>query len=186
MTVSLARRHALRLVLLSGASLATACTVRSGGGTTSVTLDIARLVTDGRSILSALNGALSIPAVFMVLGTNLAIAQASLSAAQLALTEIEALAGNTLTVSIDTTRVQTLVVTLLSDAQSILALIQGVVPQLTASMPTATANDLASLVAAVVTLVPLVQLAAGLATALPGAAPLDESQARAIAARYAR
>lgn len=179
------RRSLLRLALLSGGAMLAACTATRNGTITTVTLDAARIVTDGRAVLGALDGVLAIPAVAASLGANLATAKAALDAAGLALSEIQTLTGGAVTVSIDTARVQTLVTSLLGDVQSVLGPLQGALPSLPAAL-SALATELSTVIDAVRTLIPLLQLAAGLVGSPPAAPPMTETQALAIAARAAR
>ena len=179
------RRSLLRLAMLSGSAMLAACAVTQNGSITTVTLDTARIVTDGRAIVGALDGVLAIPAIATLLDANLVTAEAALHAADLALSEIQDLTGGAVTVSIDTARVQTLVMSLLGDVQSVLGLLQGALPSLPAAL-SVVATELSTAIDAVRTLIPLVQLAAGLVGSAPAAPSMTEAQALAIAARAAR
>lgn len=167
------RRNILRLALLGGVVGVAGCTLSHTGTTTIATLDVSRLLLDGRGIVAALKAALVLPGVAILLGDKMAVAEATLAAAGLAMDEIAQLVGGTVTVSIDTARVQALVLSLLGDAQTVLALLQMTPAANTAALPT----QLSGLIAAAATLVPLVQQAAGLAGAPPRLAPMSEAEA---------
>ncbi len=176
------RRSMLRLAMLSGAAMLAGCTVVRNGTITTVTIDTGRVVTDGRAIIGALGGVLLVPGVAALLGANLVTAEAALQAATLSLNEIRSLTGGAVTVAIDTARLRTLVASLLADVQSVVVLLQGVLPSLP-DKPSAVASELAEVIASVQTLIPLVQLAAGLSGARPDTLPMTEARALAIAAR---
>ncbi len=177
----LSRRQMLRLSALGGAGLVVACTTTQGGGTTTATIDVATIVTDGQAILSAISAALLAPTVILLLGANYGTAEAALAAAQLVLTEIESLTGGTVTVSLDVTKVQSLVVSMLADSQTALSLLQGVLGRLPGSEATTTGNAIAAALA----LIPIVQLAAGLAVGRVVSA-MSEAQALAVVRRGGR
>lgn len=181
-TPILSRRQMLRLSVLGGAGLVAACTTTQSGGTTTATIDVDTIVTDSQAILSAISAALLAPAVIALLGPNYATAAAALAAAQLVLGEIKTLTGGTVTVSLDVVRVQSLVVSLLADSQTALALLQGVTGRLPGSEATTTGNA----VAAALVLVPIVQLAAGLAAGRGVAGPMSEAEALAVIRRAGR
>lgn len=172
------RRSLLRMALAGGVAVLGGCTLSQSGTVTTATIDVARVVADGRAIVATLKGALAIPGVAAMLAANFAVAEAALAAAGLVMDEIVQLTGGTtVSVSIDTARLQTLVLSLLADAQTVLALLQTPSGRITA-VP----NGLATLIAAAATLVPLVQLAAGLSAAPPRSAPMSEAAALRIAA----
>lgn len=173
----LSRRHLLRLSAVGAGGLLAGCTVtRGGGGVTAITIDTARLVTDAQAILSALSAILAAPTVIVALGADYAAAQAALLAAQGLIAEIRALTGGSVTVTVDTARLQSLVTSLLGDAQTVLNLVLGVDRQLTG----VAATRIGDYVAAALALIPVVQAAADLA-AVPSAAAMSEAQALAIA-----
>lgn len=182
MTHSLSRRRLLSLSTVGGATLLGACTVIHAGGTGTATLDVERIVVDSKAILSAVSAALLIASLVTALGPNYAIAQAALLAAQGTLSEIEALTGGSVTVILDKTKLQTLVVSLLSDLQTALTLMQAAVVTMTGSVVT----TIATYISAALSLIPIVQIAAGLVTARPRSGLMSESQALAVAAAAAR
>ncbi len=182
LTSSLSRRQMLRLSALGGAGLIAACTTTHNGGTTTATIDVTTIVRDGQAIVSAISAALLSPTVIALLGVNYGTAEAALVAAQLVLGEIETLTGGTVTVSLDVTKVQSLVVSMLSDSQTALALVQGVLGRLPGSEATSTGNA----VAAALALIPIVQLAAGLATGRTVTGSMTEAQALAVIRRSGR
>lgn len=177
MTPMLSRRRLLSLSAIGGTALLAACTVSTSGGTTTATLDVAQIVTDSKAILSALSAALMAPTLIVALGANYATAEAALLAAQAVLSEIELLTNGSITVTIDRTRLQSLVTTLLADAQTVLALVQGVALKLTGAVATQVGDS----IAAVLTLISFVQIAAGLASVRPAVALMTEAQALAVA-----
>jgi hypothetical protein len=184
MIQSLSRRHLLHLSAFGGAGLLAACTTIHSGGVTTATIDVARVVSDSQAILSTISAALLAPGLIALLGPNYATAQAALVAAQLVLSEIEAFTGSsgTISVSTDTTKIQALVVSLLSDAQTALALVQGVLGKL----PGSEAMTAGNAIAAALALIPMVQLAAGLAGTRSVAGPMSEAQALAVAKQLGR
>lgn len=174
------RRKLLRLALLFSAAAAAGCTVSHTGTLTTATIDIDRLLLDGRAIVATLRGALAVPGVAALLGANLSVAEAALAAATLAMDEIARLAGGgSVTLAVDTAHLQALVLSLLGDAQSVLALLQ----MASGGGTTAAPGELSTLVAAAASLVPLVQRAAGLATVPAGATPMSEAEALRLAGR---
>ena len=177
----LSRRRLLSLSALGTGSLLAGCTVSHGGGTTTVTINTARLVTDSQAILSALSAILLAPSVIVALGANYVTAQAALVAAQAVMAEIQTLTGGSVAVTLNTARLQSLVTSLLSDAQTVLNLVLGIDRTLTGEAATRIGNC----VAAALVLIPAVQVAADLAAA-PAAAPaipgtMSEAEALAIA-----
>ena len=181
-TFVLSRRQMLRLSVLGGAGIASACTTVRGGGTTTATIDVNTVVTDSQAILSAISAALLAPPVIALLGPNYATAAAALAAAQLVLVEIRTLTGGTVTVPLDVVKLQSLVVSLLADSQTALALLQGVMGKLPGSEAATTGNA----VAAALVLIPIVQLAAGLAAGRKVVGPMNEAEALAVIRRAGR
>ncbi len=179
MTCMISRRQ---LLSLSAAGLLAACTTTTQGGSTTATLDVAKIVADSTAILSGLSSLLTMPAVIIALGVHYAAAEAALVAAQVALAEIEKLTNGSISVTVDTSTVQPLVTTLLSDVQTVLALVQGALATMTGSA----AARVADAVSAVLALIPFVRLAAGFAGAMPAAGAMDEQQALAALRRDAR
>ncbi len=181
-TSILSRRQMLQLSVLGGAGILGACTTTHSGGTTTATLDVATIVTDSQAILSAISAALLAPTVIALLGPNYATAAAALAAAQLVLGEINTLTGGSVTVSLDVVKVQSLVVSLLADSQTALALLQGVLGRLPGSEATTTGNA----VAAALVLIPIVQLAAGLTAGRKVVGSMNEAEALAVIRRAGR
>ncbi len=174
-TAPSSRRAILRSALLGAAALGVAaCTVSHGGTVITATLDVNRLLTDGQAIVSALDTALLIPGVAALLGANLVTAEAALAAAGAAMAELKTLAGNSVSVSIDTARIQALAASLLSDARTVLSLLHGLAPA------TAVTSRLALLVAASTTLMPLVEQAAGLSAAMSASVGPAMTEAEAL------
>ena len=172
----MSRRDLLSFSVIGAGGLLGGCTVTRGGGTTTVTIDTARLVTDGQAILSALSAILAAPSVILALGANDLTAQAALLAARAVMAEIEVLTGGSVTVTVDTARLQALVTSLLGDAQTVLNLVMGVDRSLSGSAATRIGNY----VAAALALIPVVQVTAGLVSAPPPAA-MSEDDALAVA-----
>jgi hypothetical protein len=177
--MTLTRRRAL-----IGASLAmpvaliAGCTVASSGGVSTVTIDVARIVTDGKAIIASVSAAALIPAVSTLLGANLLTVQTALAAANASLSEIQSLTGGSVVLSADTSKVQTLVTSLLADAQTALSIVQGVIAGLTGAI----ATKVQTYIAATLALLPFVQIAAGLTAARVGSvSTMTEAQALAVA-----
>lgn len=178
----LSRRRLLSLSAAGGAGLLGACTLIREGGSTTATLDVARVVTDSKAILAALSAALLVTSLVTALGPNYAVVQAVLLSAQGTLSEIETLTGGSVTVIVDTTKLQTLVISLLGDVQTALALVQSAVAMMTGNV----ATTVGTYIAAVLSLIPFVQTAAGLLTAASRPGLMSEAQALAIAHRAGR
>ncbi len=178
----LSRRQMLQLSVLGGAGLAAACTTTHSGGTTTATIDVDTIVTDSQAILSAISAALLAPTVIALLGPSYGTAAAALAAAQLVLGEIKTLTGGSVTVSLDVVKVQSLVVSMLADSQTALALLQGVLGKLPGSEATTTGNAIAAALA----LIPIVQLAAGLTAGRNVVSAMSEAQALAVVRRGGR
>ena len=176
-----ARRRQL-LKMLGGGGLAAllgACAISKGGGTTTATIDVKRIVTDSSAIIAAVTAALTAPALIAALGpAKVVAAEAALTAANGALAAIEQLTGGTVVLSVDTSKLQALVTSLLADAQTALTIVQGVVSGLTGAVATQVANY----VSAALSLIPFVQLAASLSSSFAhGVAIMDEDRAIAVA-----
>ena len=170
----MSRRRLLSLSALGAGVLLGGCTVTRGGGTTTVTINTAKLVTDAQAILSALAAILIAPSVILALGPNYVTAQAALVAARATVAEIEALTGGSVTVTLDTTRLQALVTSLLGDAQTVLNLALGV----DRTLPGDAATQVGNYVAAALALIPVVQVTVGLVST---SAPVSMSETEALA-----
>jgi hypothetical protein len=179
--MTLTRRRALfGAAFAMPAVLLGACAVTSSGSTTTVTIDVTRIVTDGKAIIASVQAASLIPAVSALLGPNLLAVQTALAAANASLSEIETLTGGTVVLATDTSRVQALATSLLADAQTALSIVQGVLVHLSGTVVT----QVQTYVSAALALLPFVQLAAGLSSARVGSVGLmTEQQALAVAAR---
>ncbi len=153
---ALARRSFLSSSALMSVALLGACAITSNGGTTTGTLDVTRITTDGQAIVAALEALVVAPAIVVLLGPKVAVASAAFAAASAALTEIQTITGGTVTASIDTAKVKALVASLLDDAKTVVGLVQGVLPNLSGPL----AEQVGNYVAAVQTLLPFVALAA--------------------------
>ena len=173
----MSRRRLLSLSATGAGSLLAGCTITHGTGTTTVTINTTKLVTDAEAILSALSAILQAPSVIMALGINYAAAQAALAAAQALMVEIQALTGGSINVTINTAKLQSLVTSLLSDAQMVLNLVLGIDRKLTGEA----ATKVGDYVAAALALIPMVQAAADLVdqSAAP-VATMSEEDALAI------
>lgn len=172
----MSRRRLLSLSTIGAGSLLAGCTITRGTGTTAVTINTAKLVTDGQAILSALSAILAAPSVIVALGVNYVAARAALVAAQAIMAEMQALTGGSVTVTVDTTRLQSLVTSLLSDAQTVLNLVLSVDHTLVGEA----ATRIGDYVAAALALIPVMQVTADLVATSPAAA-MSEAQALAIA-----
>jgi hypothetical protein len=175
------RRNLLRASALTvvGTALA-ACSIFSStttNGVTTVTIDTARVSTDGSAILTAISAVLMAPSIIVLLGPNLLTAQAALAAAQLALSQFTAMTGPSVTLALDTTKAQALIASFAGDVSQILTLVQP----LTAKLKGTTATAIGNYVAATMTLLPLVQLAAALSATGATKTSMTEQQALAVA-----
>ena len=91
------------LLLTSPAMLLAACTVTKNGSSTTITIDTHKVDTNGTAILQALNSVLAAPSIAILLGPNLAIAEAAVVAAQAALAAFDSLTGGSLSATYDPT-----------------------------------------------------------------------------------
>jgi hypothetical protein len=172
----MSRRRLLSMSTIGAAGLLAACTMTTGGGSTTVTLDVAKIVTNSEAMLSALSAVLMVPTVIIALGVNYAAAEAALTAAQATLAEIEALTNGSITVTANTARLQALVTSLLNDAQTALALVQNVATALTGAVATQVTNA----VSAILVLIPFVRMAAGFPAVQPVVGAMSEQQALSV------
>ena len=172
----MSRRRLLSMSVLGAGGLLGGCTVTRGGGTTTVTINTAKLVTDAQAILSALAAILIAPSVILALGPNYVTAQAALVAAKAAVAEIEALTGGSVAVTLDTAQLQAPVTSLLGDAQMVLNLVLGI----DRTLPGDAATRIGNYVAATLALIPVVQVTVGLVST-PAPAAMSETDALAIA-----
>ena len=179
MTVPSDRRRFLHLAAVAGAGAAlTACSVISSGGTSTVSIDVGKITTDGKAMIAAVAAVLAVPAVIALLGpADIIIAETALASAATALANIQTLTGGTIVLSADTTKVQALVTSLLADVQTALLLVQTVVGNLVGATATTVANS----VAAALALIAFVQLAASLSSSH---ATSMMSEDHAVAAAY--
>lgn len=170
------RRSAITLGSASGLGLIgllSACTSKTVNGITTVTIDVDRVNTDGNAMISALSAILLTPQMVVALGPNLVIAQAALVAAKLALQQFDTQTKGKLTLTTNTTTAVALIGSLISDAQTILALVQGSLSSLT----TAVANRVTYYVTPAIALVSFLQIAVGLAGAKGVTPPMGEADA---------
>lgn len=181
---ALSRRAALQAILplaALSASLA-ACGVFSSSttnGVTTVTVDTARLNTDGQAIVTMATTILSDPLIASALGTNVMVAQDLLAAASATMLKIAAVTNGKASTSIDVSSVQAFVTTFLADINQIVSLVMAVMPGVISGV---VVNKVQTYLTAISTLVPLVQLAVALATPaaiVPG--KMTEAQAVALA-----
>lgn len=175
------RRRALLSSALAGAgALLAACTVTSGNGTATVTIDVAKIHTDGAAIIAAIAALVNMPPLAAALGPNLLIANGALTAAQAALAQFDAMTSGSLSLSVDTTQATNLVNSLITDAQTVLSVIQPVTP----SIPGTVGTTVTNYVQAILTLIPFVQAAVAVTSASAAKAiktPMTEAQALQIA-----
>lgn len=165
------------ILALTPAALLAACVTTSGSITT-LTLDTAKIDTDGSAIITALGTVLSAPSIMVLLGADLVPAQAALAAAKLALSQFDALTKGSVSISVDTSQAKALITSLIADAQTILSLVQSIMP----NVPSGTLlTTIGNYVAAVLTLIPLIQLAIGLASVKPSKPLMSEADALRIA-----
>lgn len=147
-------------VAATSTSALAACAVTSNNGVTTLTVDTAAINTRGGAIVSALTAVLGAPSIIVLLGPNLPVAAAALAAARVAMQQIADLTNGKLTVTADTTKVAALVMSIVTDTQTILTLVETQMVRLQGS----TATTIGNYIAAVLTLLPLLQVAAGLNT----------------------
>ena len=161
-----------RRTLIAAITLAPLAACTTTGSTTA--LDINRIVTDGGAIVTAAQAAIVAPSVTKLLGSKLDTAVAALAAAKSALAEIQTVTGGT--ASVDTSTVQALVTTLLSNSQTVLTIGTSAVPQLSGAM----ATQIGDYLAAAQALIPLVQVAAQLSKTGAERPRMTEAQALAV------
>lgn len=155
-----------------------ACGVTTVNGITTATLDTAKINNYAQAFTAVLTTVITAPAIMSLLGPNLVAAEAGLAAVKLAATELATLTGGSLSVSIDTTKVQATVTSLLNSVQTVLTLVQSAIANLKGAAATKVQNYLV----AVLTLIPLMQLAAGFVSLPKATQPLmTEEEALKIA-----
>jgi hypothetical protein len=162
---------------LSTAALA-ACTTTTSGGVTTLTINVAKIDAYAHAIQSAGTALLADPVIAGLLGPNVALAETAVAAVVAGLTAFDAAAGGAVTVSIDTSGVSAAVQSILTNAQSLLALIQAGV----STSKTALASTISNYIASLATIVALLQVLVASATTGAKAAPvLPMTEARALA-----
>ena len=167
------------LLLTSPAMLLAACTVTKNGSSTTITIDTHKVDTNGTAILQALNSVLAAPSIAILLGPNLAIAEAAVVAAQAALAAFDSLTGGSLSATYDPTKAQATILSFISDAQQVLTVVQQTMPKIGVS---SVATSVGNYVAAVQALFSFLQVAIGLSSVSVTAAPqMTEAQALQIA-----
>ena len=134
------------LLLTSPAMLLAACTVTKNGSSTTITIDTHKVDTNGTAILQALNSVLAAPSIAILLGPNLAIAEAAVVAAQAALAAFDSLTGGSLSATYDPTKAQATILSFISDTQQVLSIVQQVLPKISVS---STATSVGNYIAAV-------------------------------------
>ena len=160
---------------LTAAGLVVACTT-SGGNT--VTIDTAKIVTYGQAVYQALTAAVAAPAIASALGANLTVAQAVLAKALAGVNAVQAAApSGTLSASVDTSTIQSTVTSIVNDAEQVATFVQSVLGAVTDPKTVATVGNWVS---AVETLLPLIELAAGLMGAKRRSTTMSEATALAI------
>ena len=167
------------LLLTSPAMLLAACTVTKNGSTTTIMIDTHKVDTNGTAILQALNSVLAAPSIAILLGSNLAIAEAAVVAAQAALAAFDSLTGGSLSATYDPTKAQATILSFISDTQQVLSIVQQVLPKISVS---STATSVGNYIAAVQTLLAFLPVAIGMASVSITAPPqMTEAQALQIA-----
>jgi hypothetical protein len=170
-----------RAILLSApAAILVACTTtKNGGGSTTYSIDTHKVDIEGTAILQALGAMLAAPSIAMLLGPNYVSAQAAVAAAQAALASFDELTGGTMSTTYDPAKAQALILSLISDAQQVLMLVQQITPKISAG---SVATAIGNYVAAVQALLVFLQASIGLALAGATIKPrLTEDQALHIA-----
>lgn len=174
------RRRTVLTTALTGSAAAfvAACTVTKNNGQITVTIDTAKIHADGSAIIAALTAMVTMPPVALALGANLAIATGALAAAQATLAEIDKETNGALNLTVDTTKVASLVHSLISDAQTVLSVIQPALP----SIPGDLGTKVSTYIAAILTLIPFLQAAVDVTAAPKGRKlPMTEAQALFVA-----
>ena len=167
------------LLLTSPAMLLAACTVTKNGSTTTITIDTHKVDTNGTAILQALNSVLAAPSIAVLLGPNLAIAEAAVVAAQTALAAFDSITGGSLSATYDPTKAQAPILSFISDAQQVLTVVQQITPKIGVS---SVATSVGNYVAAVQALFSFLQVAIGLSSVSVTTLPhMTEEQALYIA-----
>jgi len=167
------------LLLTSPAMLLAACTVTKNGSTTTITIDTHKVDTNGTAVLQALNSVLAAPSIAILLGPNLAIAEAAVVAAQAALAAFDSLTGGSLSATYDPTKAQATILSFISDAQQVLVVVQQTIPKISTSN---VATSVGNYIAAVQALFSFLQVAIGLSSVSVTAPPsMTEAQALQIA-----
>lgn len=181
--VSLSRRSALRTVLpLAALPVLASCGIFSSStsnGVTTVTIDTARLNTDGQAIVTMATAILANPLIASALGANLTAAQTLLSTVSMTMSKIADATAGKVSTSIDVSSVQGFVTTMLADVNQFVSLVMTVVPSVASGV---VANTIQTYLTAISTLVPLIQLAVALTTpAAASIAPGRMTEAQAVA-----
>ena len=174
----IARRHLL--FAAAPAALLAGCTVTTSNGTTTVTLDTARIQQDGQAVLTAAAQILATPGISAALGGSLLTAQQALASANTAFSSVTAQIGASVSVSLDTTSVQNGIKSVLSDVQTILGLVQPVL----SLIPGGAA--VGAVVAAIQALLPFLTLAAALAPVATQSALDPAAETNALHTIYGR
>jgi hypothetical protein len=170
------RRNLLRGIACGVPAVLAACSTSTSGGTTTLTIDTAKVSTDGSAIITALTSTLAIPSVAVLLGANVPVAAAALAAAQGAINQFDIMTGGSVSLSYNVTNAIALVNSLINDARTVLSLLQPILPALKAPDAVTVTNY----VNAITALIPIVQLAIALASPAPAAAKPLMSEAQAL------
>jgi len=159
--------------------LLAACTVTKNGSATTVTIDTHKVDTYGTAILQALNSILAAPSIAVLLGANLVVAEAAVTAAQVSLAAFDSLTGGSLSATYDPTKAQATILSFISDAQQVLTVVQQITPK---SGVSSVATSVGNYVAAVQALFSFLQVAIGLSSVSVTTLPrMTEEQALYIA-----
>ncbi len=173
------RRHALRLL---GAAtlipLAACVTTSKNGGVTTVTVNGTKALADAQAVQASLTSILATPSLVAVMTpAQLTDAKAGLVAINQTIADLQtAIPTGVVSATIDTTTVQTLIKSLVSDAQNVLLIVQSVFSALHGT----TAATIGNYISAALALLPFLELAVGLASSTHVTPKYTEAEAVAI------
>ena len=162
---------ALPVIVIAG------CTSSKINGVTTETLDMAKVTAEAHAIGDGLAAVLMAPSIAILLGPQSAIASIALKAVLAAVDEIDAMSGGTISIVFDAKSVQTKVDTIIRNAEVILNIVQIEVPKIGGTVGT----TIGTYLTAIQTLLPFLQLAAGVATiAVSGKRDGSMTEAKAL------
>ncbi len=171
-----------RMLQLLGASalvpLAACVTASKNGGVTTITVNGAKALTDAQAVQASLTAILATPSLVAAMTADqLATAKAGLAAINQTVSDLQtAIPTGVATATIDTTTVQSLAKSLITDAQNTLLIVQNVLGVLHGTTFTMIGNY----VSAALSLLPFLELAVGLVSDTHVPSKYSEAEAVAI------